>query len=117
MGDRIPCSPYLLFHFLSPSAPHLDFADPVRLDTHLPGPGGRGELELPTGQETLTTLRDGEGGGEGVGGVGGWWEEGRKWKLLQFDKITKKKKNIGYFMTVRHNYSWQHQLIQVVDGH
>ena len=38
--------------------------------------------ELPTGQETLTILRDGEGGGEGVGGVGVWWEEGRKWKLL-----------------------------------
>ena len=28
-------------------------------------------LKLPTGQETLTALRDGEGGGEGVGGVGG----------------------------------------------
>ena len=53
------------------------------MDAHLPGPGGRGEeLELPTGQETLTALRDGEGGGEGVGGVGGCWEEGRKWKLL-----------------------------------
>ena len=48
-----------------------------------PGPGGREEeLEHPTGQETLTALRDGEGGGEGVGGVGGWWEEGWKWKLL-----------------------------------
>ena len=35
------------------------------------------ELELPTGQETLTTLRAGEGG-EGVGGVGGFGEEG--WK-------------------------------------
>ena len=32
------------------------------------GPGGRGEeLELPTGQETLTALRVEEGGGEGVG--------------------------------------------------
>ena len=41
------------------------------MDTHLPGPGGRGEeLELPTGQETLTALRDKEGGGEG----GGEWE-------------------------------------------
>ena len=60
----------------------LDFGDPVCLDTHLPGPGGRGEeLELPTGQEILTALRDKEGGGEG-GGVGGCWEEGRKWKLL-----------------------------------
>ena len=50
----------------------LDFAYPVLLDTHLPGSGGMGEeLELPTGQETLTALRDGEGGGEGVGGVGG----------------------------------------------
>ena len=49
----------------------LDFWDPVCLDTHLPGPGRRGkELELPTGQETLTTLRDEEGGGEG----GGKWE-------------------------------------------
>ena len=61
----------------------LDFADLVLLDTHLPGPGERQEeLELPTGQETLTALRDGEGGGEGVGGVRGCWEEGRKWKLL-----------------------------------
>ena len=44
--------------------------------------GGGEELELPTGQEALTALRDGEGGGEEVGEVGGWWEEGRKWKLL-----------------------------------
>ena len=42
----------------------------VCLDGHLPRPGGTGEeLELPTGQETLTALRTGEGGGEGVGGV------------------------------------------------
>ena len=55
----------------------------VCLDTHLPRHGGRGEeLELPTGQEALTALRDGVGGGEEVGGVGGCWEEGRKWKLL-----------------------------------
>ena len=41
----------------------------VCLDAHLPRPGGRGEeLELPTGQETLTVLRTGEGGGEGVAG-------------------------------------------------
>ena len=53
------------------------------MDAHLPGPGGSGEeLELSTGQETLTALRDREGGGEGVRGVGEWWEEGQKWKLL-----------------------------------
>ena len=53
------------------------------MDAHLPGPGGRGEeLGLPTGQETLTALGDKEGGGEGGGGVGGRWEEGRKWKLF-----------------------------------
>ena len=61
----------------------LDFGDPVCLDARLPGPGGRGrELELPTGQETLTALGD---GGEG-GGEWGEWEGvgrgGRKWKLL-----------------------------------
>ena len=62
----------------------------VWLDAHLPRPGGRGEeLELPTGQETLTALRTGEaegegvgGGGEGVRGMGGYGEEGRKWKFL-----------------------------------
>ena len=55
----------------------------VRLDAHLLRPGGRGEeLELPTGHETLTALRTGEGGGEGVGGVGGYWEEGMKWEFL-----------------------------------
>ena len=55
----------------------------VCLDAQLARPGGSGEeLELLTGQETLTALRAGEGGGEGVGGVGGYWEEGRKWKLL-----------------------------------
>ena len=40
------------------------------------------ELERPTGQETLTALRTGEGGGEEVRGVGGYWEERRKWKFL-----------------------------------
>ena len=45
--------------------------------------GGVGEeLELPTEQETLTALRTGEGGGERIGGVGEYWEEGRKWKFL-----------------------------------
>ena len=44
----------------------------VCLDAHLPRPGGSGEeLELPTGQETLTALRTGEGGGEEVGVLGG----------------------------------------------
>ena len=48
-----------------------------------PRPGGRGEeLEFPTGQETLTALRTGEGGGEGVGGMAGYGEEGRKRKFL-----------------------------------
>ena len=45
------------------------------------------ELELPTGQEALSALRDEEGGGEGVGGVGGCWEVGRKWKLLYFNNL------------------------------
>ena len=60
------------------------------MDTHLPGPGWRGEeLELPTGQETLTALRDGEGGGEGVGRVGGCWEgggNGNFYNLINFEK-------------------------------
>ena len=55
----------------------------VCLDAHLPGLGGRGEeLGFPTGQETLTALGTGEGGGEGVRGTGGYCEEGRKWKFL-----------------------------------
>ena len=55
----------------------------VCLDAHLPGPGGRGEeLGLPTGQETLNVLGTGEGGGEGVEGMVGYWEEGRTWKFL-----------------------------------
>ena len=38
------------------------------MNVHIPRPGGREEeLELPTGQETLTALRTGEGVGEGVG--------------------------------------------------
>ena len=58
------------------------------MDAHLPGPGGRGvELELPRGWETLTVFGDGEGGGEGVGGVGGCWEEGRKWRFSYFNKL------------------------------
>ena len=48
------------------------------LDAHLPGPGGRGEeLGFPTVQETLAALGNEEGGGEGVGRAGGYWEEGR----------------------------------------
>ena len=47
----------------------------VCLGAHLPRPGGRREeLELPTEQETLTALRTGEGGGEGVGGEREWGE-------------------------------------------
>ena len=43
----------------------------VCLEAHLLRPGGREEeLELPTGQETLTALRTGEGKGEGVGWSG-----------------------------------------------
>ena len=59
------------------------------MDVHHPRPGGSGEdLGLPTGQETLTALRTGEGGGERVGGVGGHWEEERKWKFFKI-KINK----------------------------
>ena len=55
----------------------------VCLDAHLSRPGGSGEeLELPTGQETLTALRTGEGEGEEVEGVGGYWEKGQKRKFL-----------------------------------
>ena len=46
----------------------------VCLNAHLPGPGPGGrweELGFPTGQETLTALGTGEGGGEGVGGASG----------------------------------------------
>ena len=51
----------------------------VCLNAHLSMPGVKGEeLELPTGQETLTALWTGEGGGEGVGGMGEYGEEGRK---------------------------------------
>ena len=32
--------------------------------------------------ERLTALGDREGGGEGVGGMGGYWGEGRKWKFF-----------------------------------
>ena len=51
------------------------------MDAHLPEPGGRGEeLELPTGQETLTALRTGEEEGVGVGGRRrGSGENGRVW--------------------------------------
>ena len=46
------------------------------MDAHLPRPGWRGEvLELPTRQETLTALMTGEGRVEGMGRVGGYWEE------------------------------------------
>ena len=65
------------------------------MNVHLPGPGGRGEeLELPTGQETLTALRTGEGGVEGVGGMGGYWEEGRKWKIFINKLIKNETRNL-----------------------
>ena len=58
---------------------YTGFGDAVCLDTHLPGSGGRGEkLELPTGQETLTALSDGEGGGGGVREWSGVLRRGRK---------------------------------------
>ena len=51
----------------------------VCLDAHFPRPGEWGEeLELPTGQETLTALRTGEEGGGGVGGEGWKCEERRR---------------------------------------
>ena len=54
------------------------------LDAHLPRPGGRGkDLGLPTGQETLTALRTGEGGGEGERkweGIGRWGGSGNFYK-------------------------------------
>ena len=57
------------------------------MDAHLPGPGGRREeLELPTGQETLTAIGDGEGGGEGVGRRGG---NGDFCILINFEKKKK----------------------------
>ena len=72
----------------------LDFWDPVCLDAHLPWPGGRGEeLELPTGQETLTALRDGEGGGERVGeweGVGRRGGNGNFYKLINYYELKKR---------------------------
>ena len=56
----------------------------------LPVPEGRQEeLELATGQETLTALRDGEGGGEGGGeweGVGRRGRNGNFYKLVNFYK-------------------------------
>ena len=39
-----------------------------------------------TGQETLTALRDGEGGGEGVGGVLGGGGNGNFYNLINFGK-------------------------------
>ena len=60
----------------------------------LEGGMSREELELPTGQETLTALRDGDGRGEGVGGVGGCWVEGRNgnfYILINFKKRKKKR--------------------------
>ena len=58
---------------------HWLFGILVHLDAHLPRPGGMGEeLELPTGQETLTALRPGERrrGSGGSGRVLGGGAEG-----------------------------------------
>ena len=63
------------------------------MDTHLPGPGGRGEeLELPTGQETLTALRDKEGGGEGGGEWEGVGRRGRNGNFCILINLEKKNK-------------------------
>ena len=60
------------------------------MDTHLPGPGGRGEeLELPTGQETLKREEEREWGKwEGVGKRGG---NGNFYNLIKFTFKKKKK--------------------------
>ena len=65
------------------------------LVAHLPGPCWRGEeLAFPTGQETLTALGNGEGGGEGVGGEekewGKWEGMGRRGGSGNFYKQTNK---------------------------
>ena len=79
MGEHTPHSPAFLVHVLPPFL----LIWTLGAQSSAPRPGGRGEeLELPTGQETLTALRAGEGGGEGVGGMGGYGEEGRMWKFL-----------------------------------
>ena len=65
----------------------------VCLDDHLPRPGGSGkELELPTGQETLTALRAGEGGGEGVVEWEGSGRRGRSGNFYKLIKIKIKKR-------------------------
>ena len=58
------------------------FGTLVYLDVHLPRPGWRGEgLGLPTGQDSLPSLKEGGGGRRGSEG-GGDWKEGRKCKFL-----------------------------------
>ena len=56
----------------------------------MPGPGRRGEeLELPTGLEAMTALRDGEGGGGGGAeweGVGRRGRNGNFHNLINFEK-------------------------------
>ena len=52
------------------------------LDGYTPKPGERSEgFELHTRQGTLSFLRNGGGGKRGRWGVGGKWEEERRWKL------------------------------------
>ena len=59
------------------------FGNLVYLDAKLPSPGYRGKgLGLPTGQDSLPSLKVGGGGRRVNGGAGEEWEEGRKCKFL-----------------------------------
>ena len=77
----------------------------VCLEAHLPRPGGRGEeLELSTGQETLTALRDGEG--EGVRGVEGYREEGRSGNFYKLIKKKTEKKEKKRDILIEKAFMW-----------
>ena len=57
------------------------FGTLVYMDAQLRRPGCSGEgLGFPTGQGSLPSLKQGERGRRGCGGVGGDWEEGKKCK-------------------------------------